>query len=158
MTGARQMNSVPRSIVILAGIASCAAVNAQPGQGPGNDPSAEKQVLAREEDYTNGILHGDIDLLKSVFADDFVDTGSSGHLRTREEMLALFAQSGRPASIVEKNRRIAVYGSTAVVTVEFIVTTADKQKTETFHGRATDVWVKEYGTWRCVAAHSSEVK
>lgn len=152
------MKSLRDAIAITIGITCATMVGAQPTAAQGGNEPVEKQILAREEDYTNGILHGDLNLLKSVFADDFVDTGSSGHLRTRDEMLALFAQSAPPTSIVEKNRRIAVYGGTAVVTVEFIVTSGQNGKNETFHGRATDVWALENGVWRCVAAHSSEVK
>ena len=36
------------------------------------------QILLQERKYTAGVLHGDIRLLDSVFADSFVDTSSAG--------------------------------------------------------------------------------
>jgi hypothetical protein len=144
--------------MVLVAMQPGALAGETPRAGQSANPTVEEQILARERDYTNGILRGDIGLLKTVFGKDFVDTGSHGHLRTRDEMLAIFAKAAPPASIVESNRRIAVYASTAIVTVEFIVTNIENGKKESFHGRATDVWVIEDGTWRCVAAHSSEIK
>lgn len=144
--------------VAIATFQSDALAGEPPKAGQAPKATVQEQILAREKDYTNGILHGDVALLRTVFGKGFVDTGSSGQLRTRDEMLAIFAKTTPPSSIVEKNRRIDVYGSAAIVTVEFIVTNLENGKPETFHGRATDVWVIEEGSWRCVAAHSSEIK
>jgi hypothetical protein len=153
------MKTLSGFAALVIAIVQCGALaNGPPSPVQNTKATVQEQILAREKDYTNGILHGDINLLKTVFGKNFVDTGSNGHLRKRDEMLAILAKATRPSSIVEKNRRIAVYGSTAIVTVEFIVTSIDNGKTERFHGRATDVWVIEDGSWRCVAAHSSEIK
>jgi len=150
----------PLSFVVIAFVTFQYGAFASEPPGAGHDTKAtvEQQILARERDYTNGILHGDIGLLETVFAKDFVDTSDTGHFRNRDELLSIVAKETPPSSIVEKNRRIAVYGSTAIVTVEFIETSVEQGKTETFHGRATDVWVIEDGSWRCIAAHSSEIK
>lgn len=116
------------------------------------------QILLQESKYTAGVLHRDVTLLDSVFAGSFLDTSSSGIVRDKRQMLAVFAAETPPSSIEERGRKIAVYGNAAVVTVEFIVKGVDGGKPYEFHGRATDVWVLQNGTWRCVAAHSSEIK
>ena len=124
----------------------------------GNRLTPEQQVIAREQDYTNGLLRGDISLLKTVFAPSFVDTGSDGRLRTRDEMLKLIAgQPSLPSKIVETNRRVSIYGSTAIVTVEFELSGTFDNRPRVFHGRATDIWVRDGSTWRCVAAQSTEI-
>ena len=121
------------------------------------DGDAKSQVLAQEGKYTAGILRGDTKLLDSVWADSFVDTNANAFLRDKATMLAIVAKSTPPTRIIESNRVISIYGSTAVVTVEFRVIGRQSGQPYESSGRATDVWVLQSGVWRCVAAHSSEV-
>lgn len=130
---------------------------------PGSDVAAEdsaanKAILAQEHKYTQGVLTGDVKLLETVFAPTFVDTSSSGAFRTREEMLQLFKRMTPPKNVEERNRRVQIYGTSAVVTVEFIAKGMDGGKPYSFRGRATDVWELEDGIWLCVAAHSSAIR
>lgn len=118
--------------------------------------NAESQILAQEKKYTDGILHGDIKLLDSLWANSFVDTNGNAVLRDKPAMLAIIGKNTPPTSIIESNRIISIYGSTAVVTVEFLVTGVGNGKPYSSKGRATDVWVLQNGVWKCVAAHSSE--
>jgi ketosteroid isomerase-like protein len=120
--------------------------------------TVKQQILLQEEKYNAGILHGDLKLLDSVFADTFVDTNSRGKIRDKQAMLAILAKETPPSSITERNRIISVYGAVAVVTVEFAAKGIDGGKHYRYRGRATDVWALQNGTWRCVAAHSSEIK
>lgn len=113
------------------------------------------EVLDREHQYTAGLLRGDTRLLASVFADSFVDTSESGVLRNKRQLLAILARQIPPISITETDRKIQIYGSTAVVTVKFDVKGRDHGKPYESAGRATDVWIKRAGKWYCVAAHSS---
>lgn len=120
--------------------------------------SVKRQILLQEGKYTAGILHGDVKLLASVFADTFADTNSRGKIRDKQAMLAILAKATPPTSITERNRIISVYGDVAVVTVEFTAKGIDGGKPYTYLGRATDVWALQNGTWRCIAAHSSQIK
>lgn len=121
--------------------------------------TAKQQVLQGEHDYTYGILHKDIKLLERVFADDFLDTSTTGVVRTKRQMLAIIAQNPAPANITESQRIIHIYNdSSAVVSVEFVASGMTQGKTYTYRGRATDVWAQINGRWQCVAAHSSEIK
>lgn len=153
------MKLVLGTIAIVVFVVSCSTSSyAEDANTSVDARTADQQVLSRERDYTNGILHHDIKLLESVFARSFVDTGSDGVLRTRQQMLDLIGRSSPVANIEENNRRIDIYGSVAVVTVKFTLSGNDQGKLRTFHGRATDVWVLKSGTWLCVAAHSSELR
>lgn len=117
----------------------------------------QQSLLAREHQYTQGILHGDVKSLQDVWAETFVDTSDSGKLRDKKEMLALVGSTTAPSSIDESERRIQFYGDTAIVTVRFTAKGTDHGKSYEYHGRATDVWVRMNGRWFCVAAHSSEI-
>lgn len=140
--------------LILTNVASTAALALPPG--PKNSGSAT-QVLAREQQYSAALLHGDARLFAGVLADSFVDTSASGVLHDKQQLLALVARQPPPASISETGRRIQVYGDAAVVTVKFDVKGSDHGKPYKFSGRATDVWIHRAGGWYCVAAHSSAI-
>lgn len=121
------------------------------------DSDATAQVLRRELQYTQGILHADVKSLAAVFADTFVDTSESGHIRDKQQMLKLIGNQTPPKFIRETDRKIQIYGDTAVVTVRFDGEVLDGDKPYKFAGRATDVWIKQGTDWYCVAAHSSPI-
>lgn len=95
--------------------------------GP-KDGEPATQILEREHQYSYALLHGDAGLLAGVLADSFVDTSESGVLRDKRQLLALVAQQPPPASTLETDRRIQVYGDAAVVTVKFEVKGSDRGK------------------------------
>lgn len=145
----------PRLMAFILSIAASTTVFAVP-PAP-NDSGSAAQVLLRERQYSSALLHGDVRLLAGVLADTFVDTSASGVLHDKQQLLALVAHQPPPASILETQRRIQVYGDTAVVTVRFEVHGSDRGKPYKFSGRATDVWIHRAGRWLCVAAHSSAI-
>jgi hypothetical protein len=124
-------------------------------------PSPEdRAALQKAEDtYTTGVLHKDVKLLDSVWADTFVDTDEQGGIATKQEQLAKVAASkAQIRSLDVDQERVDWYGDTAVVTERFKVTFVLDGKEHTEIGRATDVWVKQHGEWKCVAAHASTVR
>lgn len=138
-------------------ISAVTAVDSQAAPSASMQSASAKQVLQREHQYSAALLHGDVKLLASVLADSFVDTSESGLLRDKQQLLQIIAHQTPPASITETDRRIQIYGDTAVVTVKFDVKGVDQGKPYAAMGRATDVWIKRGGSWFCVAAHSSSI-
>jgi ketosteroid isomerase-like protein len=123
------------------------------------DESALKAIAERESQYTDGLLHRNLEELASVFADTYVNTSSFGQLRNKAEFLeALKADTARISEIKESEKQTQVYGDTAVVTVKFVVQGTDQGEAFEFKGRATDIWVRLQGEWVCVAVHSSPTK
>jgi ketosteroid isomerase-like protein len=124
-------------------------------------PSEEdRTALQKAEDtYTAGVLHKDVKLLDSVWADTFVDTDEQGGIATKQEQLAKVATSKTQIKSLDVDQeRVDWYGDTAVVTERFKVTYVLDGKEHKETGRATDVWVKQHGEWKCVAAHASTVR
>lgn|SRR5262245_44773238 len=119
--------------------------------------AADRAALQKAEDtYTAGVLHKDVKLLDSVWADTFVDTDEQGSIATKQEQLAKVANSKTEIKSLDVDQeRVDWYGDTAVVTERFKVTYVLDGKEQTEIGRATDVWVKQNGEWKCVAAHAS---
>jgi hypothetical protein len=122
--------------------------------------AADRAALQKAEDiYTAGVLHKDVKLLDSVWADTFVDTDEQGSIATKQEQLAKVANSKTEIkSLNVDQEHVDWYGDTAVVTERFKVTYVLDGKEHTETGRATDVWVKQHGEWKCVAAHASTVR
>jgi ketosteroid isomerase-like protein len=122
--------------------------------------AADRAALQKAEDiYTAGVLHKDVKLLDSVWADTFVDTDEQGSIATKQEQLAKVANSKTAIKSLNLDQeRVDWYGDTAVVTERFKVTYVLDGKEHTETGRATDVWVKQHGEWKCVAAHASTVR
>jgi hypothetical protein len=120
----------------------------------------DRAALQKAEDtYTAGVLHKDVKLLDSVWADTFVDADEQGSIATKQEQLAKIANSKTEIkSLHVDQERADWYGDTAVVTERFKVTYVLDGKKRTETGRATDVWVKQRGQWKCVAAHASTVR
>lgn len=124
---------------------------------PETDADSVRQVLLREREYSAALLHGDPKKLATVLAESFVDTGESGTLRDKQQLLDIIARQAPPSVIDETDRRIQIYGDAAVVTVKFEIKGMDKGKPYDSSGRATDVWIRRNGNWYCVAAHSSAI-
>jgi|SRR5207249_3119121 len=122
--------------------------------------AADRAALQKAEDtYTAGVLHKDVKLLDSVWADTFVDTDEQGRIATKQEQLAKVAASKTQIQSLDVDQeRVDWYGETAVVTERFRVTYVLDGKEHTEIGRATDIWVKQHGEWKCVAAHASTVR
>src|SRR6185312_3495436 len=134
MSYARTMlKLLPGIMTIIIAVSATAATPSSPG-------NAAAEVLEREHQYTASLLRGDIRLLASVFADSFVDTSESGVLRNKQQLLDIVARQASPTSITETDRKIQIYGSTAIVTVKFDVKGRDHGKPYESVGRATDVW------------------
>lgn len=120
--------------------------------------SAPKDLQARENQYTRGVLTSNTALLDDVWAASFVDTNEAGGFATKRQQLAKVARSRvRIVSLDVDDERTDLYGDTAVVTERFHVVYRLDGKRGEESGRATDVWVKMRGHWMCVAAHSSAI-
>lgn len=153
MFGCKRLSSLMALIAAAITIVPCLAAPSATME----DASA-KQVLQREYQYSAALLHGDARLLASVLADSFVDTSESGVLCNKQQLLQIIAHQTPPTYITETDRKIQIYGGTAVVTVKFVVRGMDHDKPYEAAGRATNVWIKRNSNWYCVAAHSGPIQ
>ena len=134
-------------------ILACALAQSQ---GLHENRPEEAEVLAADDHYTHGSLHKDLAELDSVWAETFIDT-SGGLVRNKREMLETIKNEPKLESIRIDDRKVQVYGDTAIVTGRFTATAIENGKKASDMGRFTDVWVKRNGKWLCVAAHSSAI-
>lgn len=114
----------------------------------------EAEVLAAEGHYDHGALTKDLAELDATWADTFIDT-SGPTVRNKREMLEVVKNGPKFESLRIDDRKIQVYGDTAVVTGRFTLTSLNNGKKDSEAGRFTDVWIRQNGKWLCVAAHST---
>lgn len=142
---------------VLVACLAAATLTAAFARGSSAEFRERQRIVALETIYTQSLLRKDTSKLGSILADDFLDTSMTGEVRTKAQLLALIRQSPAPGSIDEDKRRIELYPGAAVVSVRFTATGTDSGRKYSETGRATDVWLKVGGTWKCVSAQSSPI-
>jgi ketosteroid isomerase-like protein len=115
---------------------------------PTSGDLAALQALNR--DYIASVQGGDVARFAEILAEDFYCSNPDGSLVDREGFLE---QTARPVTI--SNLRaddvlIRLFGDIAIIHGRTSYRVPDGRQV---HGRYTDVWAREGGTWKAVSAH-----
>jgi ketosteroid isomerase-like protein len=128
-------------------------------------PRAEKhetrhQIEQLEETWSNAILRGNVAALDTLLADDYLAITPTGILQSKEQTLAsLRAGTIHFKSIDLNDRKIRLYGTTALVTSRAEVTATGPEGNISGSYRYTRVYVKDaHGAWRIVSFEASKIK
>ncbi len=136
-------------------LALCAAAAASWATPP---PDTVRQILTLEQRWNEAYLHGDLETLHSILADDFIITLEDGNTYSKSGYIA---HSGDPDNKVTLSQmselRVRLHGNTAVVTGAYHETGTNKGKPYENHDRLTDVWMLIGGRWQVIASHYSLV-
>ena len=119
-------------------------------------PTAEQQIQEASKVYEQALTQKNEPLLKSILADNFILTTSSGKFLTKKDMLLNLTKEGTKYDKFESSEvRISVLNEAAIETgkVHTVGIRGGKKITETT--RYTDFWVKVQGKWLLLAEHSS---
>lgn len=131
------------ALVTLLGMPPTAA--AQSGQ------SADIATLtALNLDYVRAVLQSDVRRFDEILAPDFRNTNPDGTIVDRAGFLKQVARPSALQSLRAEAVEIRVFGSTAIIHARTVYTTSDNRSGS---GRYTDIWHKQDGRWRAVAAH-----
>jgi ketosteroid isomerase-like protein len=101
-------------------------------------------------DYIDSVQNGDVKRFEELLSDDYYCSNPDGSLVDRKGFLA---QTGKPVTIKGlkgENVMIRMFGDIAIIHGATSFTAADGRAA---HGRYTDIWRKENGSWRAIAAH-----
>jgi hypothetical protein len=129
---------------------------AQEGAG---QSSVEQEILKISDAHISALIRGDLDTFESYHAEDYTEIRAHGRLYNRGPLALMMKASKAAGSKVErydlKNRKVRVYGDTAVLTGEYsrkgYGIRRDGQKVEyDDQGLFTDVYVKKQGRWLLV--------
>ncbi len=170
------------NLIVLALVAICLlAAPLAPGQG-GNPPAStkesgatsghgmtaleqtgkngdvEQQITTVSDQLTQAFGEGDIGWMEKHFADDLTAIHSNGKLVTKaQEIDNVKTGNIKWASVDLHDRKIRVFGDTAVVTTLASSTGTVGGSPYSGDFRTTQVWVKRDGNWRMVAFQSTRV-
>jgi ketosteroid isomerase-like protein len=98
----------------------------------------------------------DVRALDQLLTNTLVYTDYDGSFMNKEQFLASVKAATPDADqITNENVSVTMYSGSAIVTGIYHEKCTQKGKTMSRRGRFTDSWVKENGTWLCVASQST---
>ena len=121
---------------------------------PQQQTEAASKVLALENKWNEAYKQGDIAILNSLLADDFIITVEEGATFSKAGYLAHCSDSDTRVLISEmSDLKVRVHGNTAIVTGAYHEKGTSKGKPYEYHDRLTDVWLLLDGRWQLIASH-----
>lgn len=115
---------------------------------------AEEELLKIEKEFAETIVCNDLERLGRVVADDWIIIDPNGEIVDRARFFEVIKSGFLTHEAMEsEDLRVRIYGDSAVVTA--VTRTKGKFMGQDFstQERATDVFVKRDGRWRCVITH-----
>jgi Ketosteroid isomerase homolog len=114
----------------------------------------EEELLKIEEEFTEAIIKNDLEGIGRLVTDDWIIIDPNGEIVDRTRFIEVIKSGALTHDMMEsEDFRIRVYRDSAVVTA--VTRTKGKFMGQEFstQERATDVFVKRDGRWRCVLTH-----
>lgn len=117
-------------------------------------PDTAATLIRLEHAWQQAILSGNKSVLRSVLAQNFLDTSYKGVLRTKQDILAGMMNTPRYNAALS-DLEVRVFGDTAIVTGLNTVTGPDKAWTAKL--RFTDVFINRGNRWQAIGAQESMI-
>ena len=134
------------------------------GQSPAM-PRAEKhetrhQIEHLEDAWRTAVLKGNITAMDALLADDYIAISPTGILQSKEQALANLRSGSMHFNSIElSDRKIRMYGTTALVTSRAEVSGTGPEGEISGSYRYTRVYVKDLrGVWRIVSFEASRIR
>jgi ketosteroid isomerase-like protein len=100
--------------------------------------------------YIRSVATSDVGWFDANLSDDFLNSNPDGTMVDRSGFLAQIARPVQIRGLDIEDVRIRIIGETAIIHARTVYTRPDGQPGA---GRYTDIWARQGGRWRCVAAH-----
>ncbi len=114
------------------------------------------RVLSLENAWNEAEKHEDGRALDALLASSFAYTDSDGSFLNKKEFLAsITAPNYHPDQIINETMRADPYDHVVIVTGTYREEGMEKRKHYVRHGRFTDTWVQENGSWLCAASQET---
>jgi ketosteroid isomerase-like protein len=115
---------------------------------------AEEELLKLEKAFAEAIVKNDLEGIGRLVTDDWIIIDPNGEIVDRARFFGVIKSGALTHEMMEsEDFRVRAYGDIAVVTG--LTRTKGKFMGQEFstQERATDVFVKHDGRWRCVLTH-----
>lgn len=126
---------------------------------PHRQPRQVVHIIERlEQRWQRAELESNTTIMSSMLADDYLGISANGRLSTKTETLDSFKTGSIHFSAMNTaDRKIRVYGSTAVVVSRAQVTGSQQGQDLSGHYRYTRVYHRENGVWQIVSFEASRI-
>jgi ketosteroid isomerase-like protein len=111
----------------------------------------QEDLLKVEKEFSEAIVENDAEAVGQFLADDWIIIDPDGSIIDKARFLDVIKSGTLTHEMMESSDpRVRIYGNTAVITA--LTTSKGKYIGQGFTSqeRATDLFVKENGRWRCV--------
>jgi ketosteroid isomerase-like protein len=115
---------------------------------------AAAPLLQLEQTWLRAAQSRDIQALKQILSDDYVDINYAGILRGKSDALRAPNVTSRKTTQTLSQQKVRMYGSTAVVTGLGTLVAGSHR----YQWRFTDVFIADRGTWRAVSSQETPVQ
>ena len=122
-----------------------------PTLGPERGSQMGEEIRKLEEEFGKAMIQNDAEAIGRFLADDWIIIDPDGGIIDRARFLGVIKSGALTHQAMDStDMRIRIYANTATVTA--LTTSTGKYMGQEFktQERATDVFVKENGQWRCV--------
>ena len=122
-----------------------------PTLGPKSGSQMGEEIRKLEEEFGKAMIQNDAEAIGRFLADDWIIIDPDGGIIDRARFLGVIKSGALTHQAMDStDMRIRIYANTATVTA--LTTSTGKYMGQEFktQERATDVFVKENGQWRCV--------
>jgi ketosteroid isomerase-like protein len=112
---------------------------------------SEEELLKLEKQFAAAIVKNDPEAIERFVADDWIIINADGGMIDKERFLGVIKSGALTHETMESDEiRVRIYGESAVVTA--LARSKGKFMGQDFstRERATDVFVRQEGQWRCV--------
>jgi ketosteroid isomerase-like protein len=117
-----------------------------------------ENVLAVERAWTQAHLHGDVETIARLMADDYLKIEADGSVSDRTTTLSKYTPETRYWEKAEGDDYIVlVYGDTALVIGRWSARGVNNGERFDYAARFLSVYVKRDGEWKMVAEQSTEI-
>jgi len=121
--------------------------------------NVEQELLKWERDFAQAVISNDTDAIAKFLADDWVIVDPDGEIIDRARFLAVIKSGMLTHDLMEsEDVKVRSYGESAVVTALTKTRAKFAGQEFTTQERATDVFVKRDGRWRCVFSQLTTFK
>jgi ketosteroid isomerase-like protein len=141
--------------------ALCAALSAHAlilPLGNGQKNLEKREIAKMERQWRTALLGGDTAALDTLISDTYVGIGPNGTIFNKaEEIQSTASGENRFQRLHLEERKIRIYGTTAVVTSKVLVQGFYANQPVLGEYRYTRVWSLENGQWRVVCFEANRV-
>lgn len=114
------------------------------------------RVLALEGAWNHALEAKDVKALNMILANTFTSVDIDGSVASKGEFLASIKSAEyQPSQLVTEQSSVQVFGDAAIVVGVFRVKGTVKGKPYVRRERFVDTWIKQSGTWQCLASSST---